>query len=52
MAEWEGNGPRGLQYVGHGFTNQLEGLLTVIRAQGVSQVVGLFDGVPTKLGLD
>ena len=39
---------RGLQNVSQGFTNQLAGLLTVISAQGVSKVVGLFDEGPTK----
>ena len=40
---------RGLQNIGQSFTYQLAGLLTVISAQGVSQVVGSFDGEPTKL---
>ena len=62
MAEWEelgrfivrlageitNNVTRGLQNVGQSFTNQLAGLSTVISAQGVSQVVGSFDGEPTK----
>ena len=38
---------RGLQNVC--FTNQLPGLLTVITAQGVSQVVDSFHGEPTKV---
>ena len=36
------------QSVGQSFKNQFAGLLTVISAQGVSQVVGSFDGEPTK----
>ena len=62
MAEWEelgtflvvlageitNNVTRRLQNVGQSFTNQLAGLLTVISAQGVSQVVGSFDGKPSK----
>ena len=43
------NVTRRLQNVGHSFTNQLAGLSTVINAQGVSQVLGSFDGEPTKL---
>ena len=42
------NVTRGLQNVGQSFTNQLTGLSAVISAQGVSQVVGSFDGEPTK----
>ena len=37
-------------YVDQSFTNQLAGLLTVISAQEVSQVMGSFDGEPTKYG--
>ena len=62
MAEWEKCGRflvgladeitnniiRRLQNVGPSFTNQVAGLLTVTRSQGVSQVVGSFDGEPTK----
>ena len=39
---------KGLQNVGQSFTNQLAGLSAVISAQGVSQVVGSFDGEHTK----
>ena len=60
MAEWEklgrflaglaggitNNVTRGMQNVS--FTNQIAGLLTVISAQGISQVVGSFNGEPTK----
>ena len=42
------NVTRGLQNVGQSFTNWLAGLSTVIRAQRISQVVGSFDGGPTK----
>ena len=42
------NVTRGLQNVGLSFKNQLTGLMTVISAQGVSQVVGSFDGEPTN----
>ena len=62
MADWEelvrfivglageitNNAKRGLQNVGQSYTNQLEGLLTVISAQGLSQIVDSFDGKPTK----
>ena len=62
MAQWENLGiflvglageitnnvTRGLQNVGKSFTKQLSGLLTVVSAQGVSQVVGSLDGEPTK----
>ena len=63
MAEWEElsiflvwlaseiikNKTRGFQNVGHSFTNQLAGLLTVISAHGVSQVViSSFGEEPTK----
>ena len=37
-----------MQNVGQSFTNQLAGLSNVISAQGVSQLVGSFDGEPTK----
>ena len=37
-----------MQNVGQNFTNLLADLLTDISAQGVSQVVGYFDGEPTK----
>ena len=47
-AEITNNIKRGLQNVGPSFINQLAGLSTVISAQGVSQVVGSFDGEPTK----
>ena len=46
--EMTNNVTRGLQIVRHSFTNQLPGGLTVISAQGVSQVVGSFDRGPTK----
>ena len=39
---------RGLQNEGQHFTNQLAGLSNAISAQGVSKVVGSFDGEPTK----
>ena len=42
------NVTRGLQNVSKSFTDELAGLLTVTSAQGVSQVVGSFDGRPTK----
>ena len=62
MAEWKEHGrflvglageiknnvTRELQNVGQTYTNQLTGLLTVISAQGVSQVVGSFGREPTK----
>ena len=61
MAEWEelgrflvglasgitNNVTTELQNVGQSFTNQFVGLSTVISVQGVSQVVGSFDGEPT-----
>ena len=37
-----------MQNVGQSFTDQLAGLLNVISAQGVSQVVDSFDGELTK----
>ena len=40
----------GLQNVSQNFTNQLSCLLTIISAQGISQVVGSFDGEPTEFG--
>ena len=39
----------GLQNICKGFANQLAGLLTDISAQGVYQVVGSFEGEPTKV---
>ena len=42
------NVSRGLQNVSKNFANWLAGLPTVISAQGVSQVVGTFDGESTK----
>ena len=42
------NVKRGLQSVGKSFTNHIAASLTVISAQGVSHVVGLFDREPTK----
>ena len=62
MAEWEEHGRflvglageitnneiRELQNVGQSFTNQIAGLLTVISAQGVSQVMGLLGWEPLK----
>ena len=39
---------RGLQNVEQSFTNHLAGLLNVISAHGVSQVVDSFGGEPTK----
>ena len=39
----------GLQEVGQNFCSQLSKLSTVISAQGVSQIVGVFEGLPTKL---
>ena len=38
----------GLQEVGQNFSSQLSQLSTVIGAQGVSQIVGVFEGDPTK----
>ena len=38
----------GLQNVGQILTSQLAGLSVVISAQGVFQVVGSYDGEPTK----
>ena len=49
VGEIANNVMRGLQNVGQSFINQLVGLFTVISAQGVSQVVGSFDGEPMKL---
>ena len=37
-----------LQEVGQNFSSQLSKLSTVISAQGVSQIVGVFKGDPTK----
>ena len=42
------NVTRQFQNEGQSFTNKLAGLLTVTSAQGVSQVVGSFDGEPFK----
>ena len=38
----------GLQEVGQTFSSQLSKLSTVLSAQGVSQIVGVFEGDPTK----
>ena len=46
--EYANNVTRGLKNIDQSFANQLAGLLTVIKAQGVSQVVGSFDGEPNK----
>ena len=62
MAEWEelgrflvglpdtitDNVTRALQNVCQSFSDELAGLSTVISGQGVSQIVGSFDGEPTK----
>ena len=38
----------GLQEVGQNFSSQLSKLSTLISAQGVSQIKGVFEGDPTK----
>ena len=48
-AELRNNVTRGLQNVVQSFPNQLAGLLTVMCAQGVSQVMGSCDREPTRL---
>ena len=42
------NATGGLQEVGQNFSSQLSKLSTLISAQGVSQIVGVFEGDPTK----
>ena len=42
------NATGGLQEVGQNISSPLSKLPTVISAQGVSQIVGVFDGDPTK----
>ena len=39
---------KGMEDVGKDFSTQLANLSTIISAQGVSQIVGVFDGEPTK----
>ena len=42
------NVTRGLQEVGQNFSSQLSKLSAVISTQGVSQIVGVFEGDATK----
>ena len=46
--EHTNNGTGGLQEVGQNFSSQLSKLSTVISVQDVSQIVGVFQGYPTK----